>query len=117
MNFINGVKEFIDFASAQHDTMDGELIRCPCVKCGNLKFFEPDEVAYHLVRKGFTENYFNWTLHGEEQWVQEQNFVNENDTNSSNQWFFDDTVPTFVPHWGMDGVRYEHTSIDNDVSV
>ena len=57
--FINGVKEFIDFASGQHDTMDGELIRCPCVKCGNLKFFEPDEVAYHLVRKGFTENYFN----------------------------------------------------------
>ena len=27
---------------------------------------------------------------------------------------FYDTVPTFVPHWGLDGVRYEHTSIDND---
>ncbi|XP_070057821.1 uncharacterized protein [Nicotiana tomentosiformis] len=41
------------------------MIRCPCVKCKCFHFFESEDVKTHLYKKGFMNNYFVWTSHGE----------------------------------------------------
>ncbi|OMO51375.1 Transposon, En/Spm-like protein [Corchorus capsularis] len=67
-----GVDEFIEFACAHPEQMNGPNIRCPCRKCDNMRFYPKYDVMNHLYRKGFTENYFNWTCHGEAMWVEEE---------------------------------------------
>lgn len=49
-----------------------EKIKCPCKKtrCQNTSFRKVDDVKVHLVRWGFVDDYFNWRLHGEEDWGQ-----------------------------------------------
>ncbi|KAL0387660.1 UNVERIFIED_CONTAM: hypothetical protein Sradi_2647800 [Sesamum radiatum] len=78
--FQEGVIEFINWAKTQHAFMDKEKIRCPCRKCENGKYKSPEEVTYHLLRKGFIENYHNWTSHGEPEYelsVSENNLPSE----------------------------------------
>ncbi|KAL8090867.1 hypothetical protein AgCh_040077 [Apium graveolens] len=58
-----GVKEFIDFALKKKDSKGN--IRCPCNECGNLFFFQPDTVTYHLYRFSIIESYTTWDLHEE----------------------------------------------------
>ena len=62
--FLNGVEEFVSFACQQANSSNGK-IRCPCSKCKNLKYLNPDEVRVHLYKKGFIPNYWYWTCHGE----------------------------------------------------
>ncbi|XP_039118852.1 uncharacterized protein LOC120254942 [Dioscorea cayenensis subsp. rotundata] len=105
--FIAGVTEFIKYASSQPEQMDGSLIRCPCKKCDNLKFFSPDEVMLHLCRKGFTSNYFNWTCHGEKMWHEEEEFVVNQLPQQTNWWDqgfrnFEDTGCSFAAHSDFD---------------
>ncbi|KAL0455724.1 UNVERIFIED_CONTAM: hypothetical protein Slati_0911600 [Sesamum latifolium] len=64
--FEDGIKIFIEWAKGQRGHMDGDKIRCSCRKCKNTKFRTSDEVSYHLCRRGFTIEYYNWTSHGEE---------------------------------------------------
>ncbi|MBM1124189.1 hypothetical protein JQN44_27310, partial [Klebsiella pneumoniae] len=64
---LDGIAEFLNFASSQLQYMDGNKIRCPCRKCMNKKFFTVGEVQYHLITKGFVENYYVWNRHGEEE--------------------------------------------------
>ncbi|CAH9094712.1 unnamed protein product [Cuscuta europaea] len=63
--FLKGIEQFIKFALEQKNFMDGDKIRCPCTKCKNLKFKDSDDVAWDLYKKGFVDNYYNWTAHGE----------------------------------------------------
>ena len=66
IEFINGVKEFIDHAKAQIDfRKNNGKIRCPCVDCNNNKCILESEVISHLIRKGFRINYYDWVSHGE----------------------------------------------------
>jgi hypothetical protein len=60
--FEQGVKEFIAFA-VEHAI--SEKVRCPCSKCTNKKFREPDDVEIHLYSFGFVGGYSRWTCHGE----------------------------------------------------
>ncbi|XP_070012997.1 uncharacterized protein [Nicotiana sylvestris] len=63
--FIEGVEEFITHAMSLEPFLIGGLIRCPCVKCKCLHYFGPEDVKTHLYQKGFKDNYFVWTSHGE----------------------------------------------------
>ena len=62
--FLNGVTEFVSFACQQAYLSNGN-IRCPCSKCKNLKYLDPEEVKVHLYKKGFIPDYWYWTCHGE----------------------------------------------------
>ncbi|CAJ2648225.1 unnamed protein product [Trifolium pratense] len=61
--FLKGVDEFVSFA-IQRDTSNKE-IRCPCSKCKNMKFLDPEEVKVHIYSRGFKPDYWYWTCHGE----------------------------------------------------
>ncbi|XP_075091746.1 uncharacterized protein LOC142171923 [Nicotiana tabacum] len=63
--FIEGVAEFIAKAQTLDDFLIGGRIRCPYVKCKCVKLLKSDEVKVHLYKKGFVENYYIWTVHGE----------------------------------------------------
>ena len=68
--FCVGLNEFINFAIAQDNQWkQDDNIRCPCVKCKNIKLLPPSRVSRHLIRNGFQEGYWNWNLHGEELWT------------------------------------------------
>ena len=105
--FIAGPTKFIKYASSQSKQIDGLLIRCPCEKCDNLKFFSFDEVTLNLCRIRFIVNYFNWTYHGKAMWHEEQQFV-VNQLPEHTTWWdqgfrdFEDTTPSFIPHSGID---------------
>ena len=66
-DFIRGVEEFDRFARSQQDFVVNNVYRCPCTKCKNMKYLTPDVVRLHLYRKGFVQNYWFWTSHGEVQ--------------------------------------------------
>lgn len=63
--FIDGVKQFIEFACNQPQFFNDKALRCPCSKDRNRKFLSPDEVAEHILRHGFMKNYMCWIEHGE----------------------------------------------------
>ncbi|KAM3282844.1 hypothetical protein P3S67_026489 [Capsicum chacoense] len=61
--FKQGVKEFLKQANLCCQS-DG-TIRCPCVDCECKKWLRPEDVKTNLYSKGFMENYYVWTSHGE----------------------------------------------------
>ncbi|XP_021741937.1 uncharacterized protein LOC110708139 [Chenopodium quinoa] len=62
--FLKGVEEFIRFCEEHRETAKNEY-RCPCVKCNNRRFQDPDTVRIHLYSKGFTPRYWEWLCQGE----------------------------------------------------
>ncbi|XP_010666303.1 uncharacterized protein LOC104883469 [Beta vulgaris subsp. vulgaris] len=63
--FVNGVQEFIEFATQHQLHKDSNQIRCPCQKCNNRRFLDVETVKEHLYRRGFCHSYFEWICHGE----------------------------------------------------
>ena len=63
--FVNGVREFIDFAKQHPNCKDSEKIICPCHKCNNKRFLDSEIVREHLYKKGFCHSYYEWICHGE----------------------------------------------------
>ncbi|XP_024042746.1 uncharacterized protein LOC112099565 [Citrus clementina] len=59
-----GVKRFLNFA-VRHTTNPNHM-RCPCLKCGNVKYQNISEIETHLIIFGIDQSYTNWFLHGEE---------------------------------------------------
>ncbi len=53
-----GVESFINFAILNSTKLN--LIRCPCIKCGNLKFLDPKTIKDHLFVNGVLESYTTW---------------------------------------------------------
>src|SRR5688572_30720346 len=60
LRFMRGLEEFLDFA--RKNSMSSQF-RCPCKKCKNCCYKEPNEIREHLMRKGFVENYYEWEYH------------------------------------------------------
>ena len=60
IEFIKGLEEFIKFALSKSRS---SKIRCPCAKCKNVVFKNPNDVREHLLRKGFVEHYYDWRYH------------------------------------------------------
>ncbi|KAL9661570.1 hypothetical protein QQ045_026394 [Rhodiola kirilowii] len=73
-SFIAGVNNFIETAVAKGFLASDNTIRCPCTKCKNRRFINLRMMEAHLYKYGFTPNYFNWTLHGED--LVEMEYVN-----------------------------------------
>ncbi|XP_047320836.1 uncharacterized protein LOC124924895 [Impatiens glandulifera] len=63
--FLNGLQEFVSFATSKSSYMDGDKIRCPCVKCCVKKFISSDLCQSHLIKFGFMSDYYTWTANGE----------------------------------------------------
>ena len=63
--FLNGVEHFVDVAIHYSTSINESLIRCPCKRCGNKQYLNPLDVNAHIYSKGFKENYWFWTSHGE----------------------------------------------------
>ena len=64
--FIRGVDKFVEIVvNSNYYSSDG-IIRCPCVKCRNMKLFDGRVVKTHLYKHGFKEDYWIWTEHGEQ---------------------------------------------------
>ncbi|XP_020243341.1 uncharacterized protein LOC109821575 [Asparagus officinalis] len=67
-----GVDQFLDYAyeklldSFNEKDEDFE-IRCPCVKCSNVKSGNRESVKTHLIVHGIIKNYRFWCHHGERQ--------------------------------------------------
>ena len=51
MNFYNGVHGFIKYALSNPRNISGGGIKCPCKRCKNKKFFDPDFATMHLLKK------------------------------------------------------------------
>ncbi|CAL5186512.1 unnamed protein product [Lathyrus oleraceus] len=64
--FLAGVIEFIEFSCAQEDYKKEKKLRCPCKKCKCKKYHIVGDVIGHLCMKGFMDDYFYWTNHGEQ---------------------------------------------------
>ncbi|XP_062112440.1 uncharacterized protein LOC133823592 [Humulus lupulus] len=59
----DGLQNFINMAS-QHKDCDGR-IRCPCVRCMNLRLQTLDVVQAHIFDRGFQQSYEQWIYYGE----------------------------------------------------
>ncbi|KAM7274651.1 hypothetical protein ACFE04_016517 [Oxalis oulophora] len=62
-DYRKGVQAFIDFA---HINAVRSQIKCPCLKCCNLKRLSIDIVHQHILSYGFLSGYTTWTFHGEQ---------------------------------------------------
>ncbi|CAL2238708.1 unnamed protein product [Prunus armeniaca] len=58
-----GVEAFLNFSV--ENVLTTTHIRCPCVKCINLKLFGVGIIRDHLYFNGVDQSYKNWTFHGE----------------------------------------------------
>ncbi|KAL5568851.1 hypothetical protein UlMin_025426 [Ulmus minor] len=58
-----GVESFINFAILNSTKLN--LIRCPCIKCSNLKFLDSKTVKDHLCVNSVLESYKTWFWHSE----------------------------------------------------
>ncbi|KAK8949046.1 hypothetical protein KSP39_PZI005941 [Platanthera zijinensis] len=65
--YINGVNSFLDFAF--NHSSRGNIIRCPCYKCGNNHFHTREIVFVHLILNGIVKTYKWWSSHGEDHYV------------------------------------------------
>ncbi|KAI5313118.1 hypothetical protein L3X38_042292 [Prunus dulcis] len=58
-----GVEAFLNFAV--ENLLTTTHIRCPCVKCVNLKLFGVGIIRDHVYFNGIDQSYKNWTFHRE----------------------------------------------------
>ena len=58
-----GVEGFLNFAV--ENLVNTTHIRCPCVKCGNIRLFGVGIIRDHLYFNGIDQSYKIWTWHGE----------------------------------------------------
>ncbi|KAJ8615539.1 hypothetical protein MRB53_034911 [Persea americana] len=65
--FRTNCQVFLDYAYSHPECVNGQnKIRCPCLKCKNVNYMDRDMVAYHLLVKGFMNNYEDcWWAHGQ----------------------------------------------------
>ncbi|XP_070042531.1 uncharacterized protein [Nicotiana tomentosiformis] len=61
--FVQGVDEFINHAKSF--SQNKRMIRCPCAKYKCRKWLKLEDVKTDLYSKGFMDNYYVWTSHGE----------------------------------------------------
>ncbi|VFQ90818.1 unnamed protein product [Cuscuta campestris] len=65
--WVDNVVEFGEYceSSPNVDRLDNKKMRCPCKKCKNIKFCSSKNMLEHILRFGFTSNYFDWVCHDE----------------------------------------------------
>ena len=51
MNYCNEIEGFINYALSNPRNISGWGIRCPCKRCKNKKFLNPDVVTMYVLQK------------------------------------------------------------------
>ncbi|XXG86159.1 hypothetical protein AAC387_Pa11g1107 [Persea americana] len=64
LDYLNGVKKFLDFAFDH--TTNGDKIQCPCIKCCNKFYKNREKVHGDLLWNGKMKRYIHWMSHGED---------------------------------------------------
>jgi hypothetical protein len=54
-----------DFIERAFSLATTKKIRCPCMKCQNIRCFDKVILIKHLVQNGFTTDYETWVFHDE----------------------------------------------------
>ncbi|PKU69921.1 hypothetical protein MA16_Dca026744 [Dendrobium catenatum] len=62
-DYVNGVNNFIEFASRSQN-LSGKIL-CPCKSIINRYFYSLKDVQDQLISKGFFPGYVVWNRHGE----------------------------------------------------
>ncbi|KAM6563591.1 hypothetical protein CsatB_023589 [Cannabis sativa] len=62
--FFNGLKKFLKLSSFHLN--DENKIRCPCVSCMNLYYYDLETIERHIFVRGFYTKYVLWEFHGED---------------------------------------------------
>ena len=66
IDYCNRVDGFIKYTLSNQKNISGYGIRCPCKRCKNKKFLDPDVVMMHLLqKKRFMDKYLCWIAHRE----------------------------------------------------
>ncbi|KAI0520429.1 hypothetical protein KFK09_007904 [Dendrobium nobile] len=74
-DYVNGVNNFIEFASRSKN-LSGKIL-CPCKSCINRYFLSLKDVKDHLISKGFFPGYVVWNRHGEEHCIIDEYAIND----------------------------------------
>ncbi|CAM8914974.1 unnamed protein product [Rhodiola kirilowii] len=74
--FIAGVNQFVQAAISKGQLSTDNKMWCSCSKCKNRQFIYIRMLEEHLYKYGFTPDYYNWTLHGEE--LASTTYINDN---------------------------------------
>ena len=56
MDYYNGVEDFINYALSNSRNISGCGIRCPCNRCKNKTFLDPDILTMHLLQNSSWRN-------------------------------------------------------------
>jgi hypothetical protein len=54
--FVAGVEQFVEFCMSM-PRFNPQEVRCPCQRYKNRNLIPVDDVRYHLVSRGFVNNY------------------------------------------------------------
>jgi len=80
--YCNRVEGFIKYTLSNKKNISGCGIRCPCKRCKNKKFLDPDVVMMHLLQKMLMDKYLCWIAH-REPYVPYETMVVRSTSNSS----------------------------------
>ncbi|KAF4396526.1 hypothetical protein F8388_005796 [Cannabis sativa] len=64
VEYFNGLKNFLKLSSFHLN--DENKIRCPCVSCMNLYYYDLETIERHIFVRGFYTKYVLWEFHGED---------------------------------------------------
>ena len=64
--FVDGLRQFMEFAQMQQICRESGKIFCPCTKCANERMRSPEVVCRHIYDRGFVSEYYIWGFHGED---------------------------------------------------
>ncbi|KAF4371496.1 hypothetical protein F8388_002024 [Cannabis sativa] len=64
VEYFNRLKNFLKLSSFHLN--DENKIRCPCVSCMNLYYYDLETIERHIFVKGFHTKYVLWEFHGED---------------------------------------------------
>jgi len=104
---LEGVELFDQFTRSEMKFINNEHYRCPCAKCQNRAYREPDDVKLQLYQSSFVKGYWYWTSHGE---IEPTEYDNVGNNNAQN--LYEHMVPSpmrfnniepFVDHVGAYG--------------
>ncbi|XP_052732446.1 uncharacterized protein LOC128196244 [Vigna angularis] len=90
VEYLIGLQKFLDFAF--ENGASGDTIRCPCPKCGFVKWQARGIVEEHLILKQFPINYVIWNLHGERQ----RQDISRNEDESQETFHFENPMETMI---------------------
>ena len=93
--YIDGVENFLDYAFIKLG--DPQLIRCPCIKCGNATSRTRVMVRSHLIVHGIIPSYTFWYHHGEMS-GEEQSNLKKIDDNDIEEDDGEDEIDGFLRH-------------------